>query len=201
MKMLNVMGLIVWTGKEGLQVYSEVHKTLGNRIIHTIFLPLIMICVLRFIHISFRYLWFSRFIIFLLFLFYSNFYALVGVMDNLVWMTLITPLIFIVEHPKYQLNRFQTISVSIVSLLIQEVLGHTFFEGVNSRFSPSYILNAILYTPLFYSTELWRGMESLLVSLSIPIKISYYLSGDIIILTGFYYLISRIMRSNKKKDL
>lgn len=44
------------------------------------------------------------------------------------------------------------LTVMTVALVIQEVVGHSYLEAENSRLTASFILNAIMYSPLFYAT-------------------------------------------------
>lgn len=197
--------LTIWTGEEGFEVYREVHKTLGNEIIHTIFLPVITFSVLRWVHLLFRNVWLSRFIIFLMFLFYSNFYALVSVMDNLVWMALTFPLIVLTEMPGFRLNTIGASLCFMIPLLIQEIIGHTLFEGANSRPTISHITNAVLYTPMFYTRGIWKGLSLLCgIPYLLPWEEGKTMSAVWIIGFGLYISVlllhSPDQKSTKKKD-
>ena len=138
-----------WTGEQGLQVYSEVHQTLGNIIIHALFLPVITYSILRWIYVLFDRVT-ARAIIFGILLFYGNFYSLMGFYDTMIWFSLTLPLVIIADSDKDN-TRLKAGVFFLLPLLVQEIIGHTLFEGVNSRFTFSHVTKAILYTPMFYS--------------------------------------------------
>jgi hypothetical protein len=57
------------------------------------------------------------------------------------------------------LGRWQHVSLSlfyiISALVLQEVIGHTIWEEVNSRMTLSYVFNAIMYSPLYQARYFW----------------------------------------------
>lgn len=190
--------VVIWTGKEGLDVYSEVHQNLGNEVIHTLFLPVIIFSILRWVHLLVKCDWLARFAIFLMFVFYSNFYSLVGTFDDLVWMSLTVPIIILAELPKFKLNKLGASLCFVIPLIVQEIVGHTLFEGVNSRLTVSHVINAILYTPMFYSQGVWRGM-TLLVPYFVPNEVGKILAGSWTICFGLYISSVLFEQFNRKK--
>lgn len=151
---MNFLGLKIWLGKEGFQVYEEVHQNSINRFIHVIGLPLIVYSVLLWIYALTRNAGnkFSRICIIAVFSAYSNFYQRIGRVDQLTWMSLIFPIMVLADKSRRmrRIKLFATL-LFISCLVIQEVIGHTLFEGVNLLLAPSYVVNSILYTPFFYS--------------------------------------------------
>ena len=85
--------------------------------------------------------------------FYGNFYQELGLFDVLVWLGLTVPLVLTADRTNVFHSKINVLATAffMIPLLIQEIVGHTFFEESNSRLTLSYVINSILYTPLFYT--------------------------------------------------
>ncbi len=151
----------VWTGEEGLQVYSEVHQTLGNIIIHALFLPVITYSVLRWVYVLFdKFLphkIVSRLVVLAILIFYGNFYSRMGFFDTTLWFSLTLPIVLLADCNQVN-SKFQAGIYFLIPLLVQEIIGHTMFEGVNSRLTLSHVTNAVLYSPMFYTRAAYNFM-------------------------------------------
>jgi len=131
----------MWHGLEGLEVYEQVHQNDINRFLHLAFLPAVFYGIFRSVpHSVIPFILFS----------YTGYYAAVidikSAVNNLF---LIGPWAVLAN------NQTPSLKVGLLSLtcslVIQEVIGHSLFEEINSRLTLSFVLNAIMYSPLFYS--------------------------------------------------
>ena len=62
-----------------------------------------------------------------------------------------------VEHLYIKDNHVsQSLAVLSGSLIIQEVVGHSLFETVNSRLTFDYVFNAIMFSPLYYALNVHK---------------------------------------------
>lgn len=150
----------IWTGLDGLVIYEEIHQNITNQIMHVAFLPFVFYGIYRGVPAllgfnSKDHPKTSASIITTILAIYGWFYtsidpsmALLTIIHNL-------PMAYLahrhLSQTKYQ--NWQHVGISLISLtsslVLLEVFGHTFLEEVNSRMSFSYVLNAIIYSPLY----------------------------------------------------
>ncbi len=147
-----------WTGWEGLEVYEEIHNDPINRFIHAAFLPFViygtMLGLPALFNIKRQHAYYGvGTITFAYILFYSTFsflWAFAAAFMSL-------PFAMHAVHRLKVYDRVPNVRLAVISLVgalfIQEVIGHTLFEEVNSRMTFSYVFNAIMYSPMFYSTQ------------------------------------------------
>ena len=193
---MEFLGFKLWIGEEGLKVYSEVHQHLGNVIIHTLFLPMITYSVLRWVYVLADSRIMSRLIVAGMILSYANFYILIGAVDVFLWFSLTLPLLILADRDPAVINtKTRAFLCFLVPLLIQEIVGHTLFEGANSRLNLSHVTNAVLYTPMFYTRGYYRFAAFVFGSSFHPI--GWWLGGTAISAVGFYlsFLIVKRMPS------
>lgn len=159
----NVLGLDIWTGEEGLEVYEEIHENHWNRALHIAFLAFVYLGVYRGIPAilgitDYR----SKWIIGGIMSIYGAFYATFDQIGAL-WTILCNLPMGIIAYKQLanspQISRWHHVKISMLfmlsALLLQEVVGHTLWEEVNSRMTFSYVLNAIMYSPLYCSRYIW----------------------------------------------
>jgi len=186
---IEFLGFQIWTGEKGFQVYSEVHQTLGNAVIHTLFLPIITFSVLKWVYVLSFHRNLARVIVSLMFLFYANFYAKMGPFPMATWTFLTLPIIILADSPDCRINtNFRCFLCFLIPLLVQEIIGHTFFEGINSRLTLSYVTNAVLYTPMFYTQGALRAVAFLMGYPWLHTNPGiWFLAGMVISTFGFYF--------------
>lgn len=142
------------TDGTGLDVYEEIHQDYWNKLIHFAFLPGVFYGAFRGVPaligasnpgpvvtgMSFAYG-----------IYYAlahSIYAGVGTMIYTV------PFAFLaVCHTVTRNNHVrESFCVALWCLLFQEMIGHTLLEETNSRLTVEYVTNAIIYSPLFYTS-------------------------------------------------
>ena len=142
----------IWHGQKGLDVYEEIHVNEINRMIHAAFLPGVFYSIFRgvpcLLDVSDK-----RPIMLSIMAVYCGYYSItIDVLTGLSAGLVISPFALLAFGHHYRLENHvvQSVKILIASLVIQEVFGHTFFEEVNSRMEVDYIVNAIMFSPLFY---------------------------------------------------
>jgi len=141
----------IWHGEQGLEVYEEIHQEYLNQMIHFAFLPGVFYGTFRGIPALLN-IKTSPFIVGLS-TFYGIYYALAySIYGGVGTMIYTAPFAFLAGYHTH--TRRDHIREALViagsSLLIQEVVGHTILEEINSRLTISFVFNAITYSPLFY---------------------------------------------------
>lgn len=174
----NFLGFQLWYGEEGFQVYSQVHQDPVNRLIHVFGSAVIIYSVLLWIYYFTRKsgIKVSRICVVVLWTLYSNFYEYVGNADQFIWVFLMFPIMVLADKSrKLHKSKFWPGVLFLSCLIIQEVIGHTYFERANSRLTLSHVTNAVLYTPFFYS----RYIHNFLICL-----LGYNLGSILVIILG-----------------
>lgn len=126
---------------QGLEIYEQVHQNEMNRFIHLAFLPMVFYGLFRAVHHS---------MIPIILASYTGYYIIaVDAYSALTTVFTISPWALLASKkiPSLKLG----IALMTTSLVIQEVIGHSLFEQINSRMTFEFVGNAILYSPLFYS--------------------------------------------------
>ncbi len=182
---MEFFGFKLWVGEEGLKVYSEVHQHMGNVIVHTLFLPIITYSVLRWVYVLAKNRAMSRIVIMGMMMTYSNFYVLMGLVDMFLWFSLTIPLAILADRDFKVVNtKTRAFLCFLAPLLIQEIVGHALFEGVNSRLDVSHIANAVLYSPMFYTRSVYQLASFIFGSSFHPV--GWVFGGTAVSSIGFY---------------
>lgn len=143
----------VWNGPEGLEVYEQIHQNYWNQMIHFAFLPGVFYGAFRGIAALSQCRRPVSVIVGIssLYGFYYTYYC--DIVSGAMTVLYISP--YALLACLHLFNRKHHISESLIvlsiSLVIQEVFGHTLLETTNSRLTFSYVLNAVMYSPLFYT--------------------------------------------------
>lgn len=149
------MSVQIWYSMEGLDVYEQVHQSELNRIIHLAFLPFLFYGVFRSVpHPIVPYILVA----------WSGYYGwVINPTEGLITYSVVSPwaILALLKKPNYK----QGLGLIITSLVLQEVIGHSLFEEVNSRISITYILNAVMYSPLFYSVYIQQYFPLFIVQI------------------------------------
>lgn len=152
------MEFVLWTGNEGLQVYEEIHTNLYNRLLHVAFLPYVFYAVFRGLPalITSKYKKYCFPIVATLQLGFYFFYYLFDCDDSIYTVFTMLPMtVLAIYQLQGKQSRKQHIIASIGfftgALVVQEVIGHSLWEEINSRMTVSYVTNAVLYSPMFYA--------------------------------------------------
>jgi len=152
----------IWHGQEGLNVYEEIHQNFYNELTHLIFLPGVFYGTFRGVPALLnRYFGVQHNVkvILAIMTLYSSYYAcMIDIVSGLTTFLSISPYACIaIEHLDLKDNHIkQSLTVASASLVIQEVLGHTLFEEVNSRLTVDYVFNAIMFSPLYYAVNVHK---------------------------------------------
>lgn len=144
--------MLLWHGDEGLKVYEEIHNDYINRLIHSIFIPGVFYSIFRGVPILLNVQ--KKTTVFSIVALYCAYYSFtVDILTGLSTALVISPFAFLaLEHHHTNRNHIlDAVSMLTGSLLIQEVFGHWMFEHVSSRMEFEYVLNAIMFSPLFYA--------------------------------------------------
>lgn len=151
---------------EGLDIYEEVHQQEGNIFIHFLFLPGVFYGIFRGIPAMLDLDTNIPFSIMV-----STLYTLMYAYDCAEYAIQVPIMIlpYIVLSSVHYHSRRNHVRESLFAfgtcLLIQEVIGHTFIEEVNSRLTVGYVSNAVLYSPMFYSQNVYRFFATYLFQL------------------------------------
>jgi len=172
----------VWYGAQGLEVYEEIHQNEMNRLIHTLFLPGVFYGIFRAVPAILPQkipTWLSIFCIMML---YTCFYATFDLEEanNTFFLTLPYAVMAYQAHQQsepgsYQRHLLIGLGSMVTALAIQEVAGHVIYEEIPSRLTTSYILNAVMYSPLFYGTNMMILLPETLLRTGCLIMFSFFL--------------------------
>ena len=151
------MSVQIWYSMEGLDVYEQVHQSEINRIIHLAFLPFLFYGVFRSVpHPVVPYILVA----------WSGYYGwAINPIEGLITYSVVSPwaILALLKQPNYK----QGFSLIVGSLVLQEVIGHSLFEQINSRITITYILNAVMYSPLFYSIYIQQYLLLFIIQIAI----------------------------------
>jgi hypothetical protein len=152
------MEFVLWTGNQGLEIYEEIHVNLYNRLLHIAFLPFVFYAVFRGIPplLTSEYKAYCYYILTIFQLCFYLFYYLYDCDNSISTVYAMLPMtILAIYQLRGNQSRKQHILASTIlfigSLVIQEVIGHSLWEQINSRITASYVTNAVLYSPMFYA--------------------------------------------------
>lgn len=143
----------VWHGPEGLEIYEQIHQNYWNQMIHFAFLPGVFYGTFRGIAALSDVRHPSSVIVGLSGLYGFYYACFCGIVPGMLSILYTSPFALLAYlHILDRRNHVvESLSVLTASLLIQEVVGHTLLEEINSRLTFSYVLNAVMYSPLFYT--------------------------------------------------
>lgn len=139
---------------EGVLYYAEVHRSLWNSVIHTIFMPFTILGMNLWIPSMFELsVYNAKHLRFSVGIFYIIHYVKMNV-----WITFLTSLLYWNSisvaneyHQLYTDKAFSTgLSVSLIALFAQEILGH--YLGGDDASRTEAIPNAIMYA-MYYSVS------------------------------------------------
>ena len=141
---LSIMGIM--NGNEAIIYYGEVHLSQWNSNIHTIFMPFtcygFLLAVPAIMQLNNRK---ANVLQECVFLFYTAHYLTISFYITIPFMCIYYPVLYFAKH--FYQNNIKNIviglTISTVSLVIQEVIGHQFGGDQPSRADG--VLNAILY--------------------------------------------------------
>lgn len=151
----------IWHGTEGLDVYEEIHQNVYNELTHIIFLPGVFYGVFRGIPalLALIGLNYPKTLILTIMMTYSSYYAYtIDCISGLTAFITISPYALLANdhyHSKSD-SISQSLIIAFGSLFIQEVIGHSLFEAVNSRLTIDYVFNAIMFSPLYYALNVHK---------------------------------------------
>ena len=179
-------GPSIWTGNEGLQVYEEIHQNDYNRLVHVLFLPGVFYGVFRAFPVM-SYFPFNRVPYYVsiisILMIYTLYYATFDPEGAFYAFLFNLPSATLAYCHIYQYNPKTSIKVGLTtmlfSLIVQELVGHFYFEEIKSRLTVSYVFNAIMYAPLFHAKDLVQNLPPLLMN-----------TATIVFFTFFIYLLS-----------
>lgn len=161
----------IWHGQEGVDVYKEIHQNYYNELTHIIFLPGVFYGIFRGVPalLSLVNINYPVTTVLSIMCIYSSYYAYtIDIFSGATAFLTISPYAFVALEHYNKMDNHMTQSLTIAggSLFIQEVLGHSLFESVNSRLTADYIFNAIMFSPLYYAL----GVNKIILTLQ------YYLA-------------------------
>lgn len=160
--MNNLPDITIWTGEMGLMVYEEIHLNHWNKVLHTAFLPFVFYATFRGFPAIFSLLFkmpskYNTCVVGTIMTLYALLYGYYDLADGVASIIYTLPMALLALR---HLNNSKcgsgehlckSIGYSAGALILQEILGHAILEETMSRITISYILNAILYSPLFYT--------------------------------------------------
>lgn len=162
----------IWLFKEGLDVYSEIHKNDANILVHVIFMPLVAYSILRgipsLLNLNKKYM---IHMVNLIHLAYVLYYFTFDQFNAISMAILYSPVLMLAkrDYQRGLKNFMKCFMILATTLVIQEVLGHSIYEKTNSR-PGKYIINAIMYAPIFsayhttkYFIQHWYQMSIMYV--------------------------------------
>jgi hypothetical protein len=170
---INLLGLTIWTGDLGLVIYEEIHQNYYNRLLHVAFLPFVFYGVfLGFPPLVYpeSFKTYSPLLIALFQLAFFSFYYFTNVTLAFETVVQMVPmaLLAVYRHYQPQFKSSDHIKLAVIlltfSLVLQEIIGHSLFEEENSRLTVSYVLNAVLYSPVFYTQNKLPPLNQLITS-------------------------------------
>lgn len=149
-----------YLGIEGYHLYAELHQNYYNKLIHGCFMPGVVygtLCGLPAL-LNLRSIDAHKFQL-LLYVIYALYYMSFDLVGMLLTGLYYSPWLFLSLRQKYKIHNrwplvYQGLIIVIYALLIQELIGHTLFEKVNS--DPTQVLNSILIAPLFGSNSIFH---------------------------------------------
>ncbi len=151
----------LWTGLEGLLIYQEIHQNFWNILIHVLFLPFVFFgCYLLIPTLISKNLKVKLYIKMFITLSYTLFYLMINWQCALLICLMGAILMCLTQEYNIRIIGIDkeiiitSLKFIAIPLIIQEIFGHLLFEQVTSLMNFSYILNAIMYSPLFFMMKL-----------------------------------------------
>jgi len=157
---LEKCGMLI--GQKGIEYYGEVHPSFHNSMVHTIFMPVTIFGMLLWIPQLLTYMPFvtikttdSFFIQRFLYIMYMTHYITIDLMMGMALILLYAfPLVGAIFYNRRYNSITHGLSISIGSLVIQEIFGHYLSGDPPSRVEA--IPNAILYAIYFSIGHFFR---------------------------------------------
>jgi len=149
----------IWHGQEGLDVYAEVHQNFYNELTHLVFLPGVFYGAFRGIPSLFPHVKPIQVIVALSMIYCTYYTYTIDLLTGVTTFLTMSPyMILAQEHLEVkERNHFvEALAIAAIALIIQEGLGHTLFEEMNSRLTIDYVFNAIMFSPLYYVMNVHR---------------------------------------------
>ncbi len=147
-------------GQCGYDLYAEIHRNYVNQQIHGVFMPMVVYGTLIALPaLCNRFSYEAIFMQLCLFSMYLIYYLTFDVMGALMSISVYTPFVYwAMIYPHRYDRRWYNVSVGmgymVVALVIQEIFGHTLFEGANSDLSQ--VPNNILIAPIFGARSIFQ---------------------------------------------
>jgi uncharacterized membrane protein YGL010W len=176
----------IWFNQEGLDVYEEIHQNMYNRMVHVIFLPGVFYGVFRAFP-ALNIFPFNRLPPFVsilsILMMYIIYYGSFDLEGSFYAFLFNLPSATLAYCHLQQFTRESSVrmglSTMVFSLSIQELVGHLYLEETASRLTVSYVLNAIMYAPLFHAKDLLLNLSPMLMN-----------TATIMFFTLFLYLLN-----------